>query len=94
MNIFKRVLTLALPLAFTVFAGAGTIAQADPAVTLPMAPTAAKSGDGGYTAASASLPGDNGSPLEPYLYLCILAGGGILAAVGVAITDRRVRAAR
>lgn len=93
MNMHKRVLTLAFPL-IVAAAGAPALVQADPVVTLPTAPNAQKAGDGGYTGASASLPGDNGSPLEPYLYLAILAGGGILAALGVTVTDRRVRAAR
>jgi hypothetical protein len=37
------------------------------------------------------LPGDNGSSLEPYLFLFILAGGGIIAWVAAIGTDVRIR---
>ncbi len=60
---------------------------------LPTAPAADRAGNGGYTAADASQPGEGGSPLEPYLFLAILAGGGILAGIGGVLTDRRVRIA-
>jgi hypothetical protein len=94
MKITKRLLHLALPLVTAAVVSASAGAQAATDVTLPTAPNAQKAADGGYTAARASLPGDNGSPLEPYLYLAILAGGGIIAAVGVGLSDRRVRALR
>jgi hypothetical protein len=67
-------------------------AQAAPE-PLPTAPGAGtKAGIGGYTAARASLPGDGGSPLEPYLFLFILAGGGIVAWGAALTTDYRLRA--
>jgi hypothetical protein len=43
-------------------------------------------------AAKASLSGDNGSPLGPYLFTFILAGGGIVCAIAVRLCDRGVRA--
>ena len=43
------------------------------------------------TAAKASLPGDNGSPLEPYLFTFLLAGGGLICAIAVRVSDARVR---
>ena len=90
----RPVIQLALRFIYGVVVCAATAAQAATGATLPTAPNAQRAADGGYTAARASLPGDNGSPLEPYLYLFILAGGGIIAAAGVAVTDRRVRSRR
>ena len=67
-------------------------AQAPAPGALPTAAGAAdKASQGGYTAARASLPGENGSPLEPYLFLFILAGGGIIAWVLAISTDVRLR---
>ncbi len=85
-----RVLT-ALVLAVLVrFVASTALAQTPGA--LPTAPDAAqKAGSGGYTAAKASLPGDHGSPLEPYLFLFILAGGGVVAGAFAVATDRAVR---
>jgi hypothetical protein len=75
------------------FIGAAGIAGAQTPAALPTAPGAGpKAAQGGYTAARASLPGDNGSPLEPYLFLFILAGGGVVAwalAIGTDINVRR-----
>jgi hypothetical protein len=88
-----RLRSLTRPILVAAIASAGTAAQAAQ-VALPTAPAADRASIGGYTAARASLPGDNGSPLEPYLYLAILAGGGIIAAVGVVASDRRIRGAR
>jgi hypothetical protein len=60
---------------------------------LPTAPAAERAGNGGYSYADASQPGEGGSPLEPYLFLAILAGGGIIAGIAGVMTDRRVRVA-
>jgi len=74
---------------------APNVARAQAPAALPTAPgAAAKAGSGGYTAARASLPGDNGSPLEPYLFLFILAGGGIIGWAAALGTDVRIRRAR
>jgi hypothetical protein len=63
-----------------------------PAVALPTAPGASKAAtDGPPSASLASLPGDNGSPVEPYLFLFILAGGGLIAVVAVRVADAVVR---
>ena len=43
------------------------------------------------TAALASLPGGNGSPLEPYLFMAIFVVGGIVSVLGVKLTDRYLR---
>jgi hypothetical protein len=84
------VLCAALMLVAIVGVAGSALAQTPNA--LPTAPDASpKAAQGGYTAARASLPGDSGSPLEPYLFLFILAGGGIVA-WGLAIsTDIRLR---
>jgi len=60
---------------------------------LPTAPASERAGNGGYTSADASQPGEGGSPLEPYLFLTILAGGGIIAGIAGVLTDRRLRIA-
>jgi hypothetical protein len=90
------VLCTGLCIAAVLAATVGARAQSPGA--LPTAPGAAdKAGQGGYTGARASLPGDNGSPLEPYLFLFILAGGGVVAwvlAIGTDITIRRSGVAR
>ena len=64
-----------------------------PAPSSPAVPPAVvqRAGEGGFTAARASLPGENGVPLEPFLYLTILAGGGIIAFLVAVTTDMRVR---
>ena len=86
---------------FTLFAFAfaamlwitGAVASAQTAAPLPTAPGADRAvGSAPPTAAMASLPGDNGSPLEPYLFVFILAGGGIIGAIAVKLCDRGVRA--
>ena len=62
---------------------------------LPPAPGAGeKSASGGYTGASASLSTNGGSALEPYLFLLILAGGGIIAVVFAFAADNNVRKTR
>ena len=67
-------------LVFTVAASlVPQLARAQAPGALPTAPAASRAAIGGYTAARASLPGENGSPLEPYLFLFILAGGGMSA---------------
>jgi hypothetical protein len=87
---FRTLAVLAFVLA--TFFGASTIARAQAPAALPTAPGAAiKAGQGGYTGAKASLPGDNGSPLEPYLFLFILAGGGLIAWIFAIATDARLR---
>ena len=73
-------------------AAAPTLARAQAA--LPTAPAADRTANGGTTSAAASLPGDGGSPLEPYLVTWLLPISGLLAAgAGVAV-DRRMRVAR
>jgi len=72
---------------------AAEVANAQTPHALPTAPGADKAERGHATSARASLPGDNGSPVEPYLFLFILAGGGIIAGVAVNVTDRHVRSA-
>jgi hypothetical protein len=93
-NVALRLRTAALCVALMLVAVVGVAgrAQAQTPNALPTAPDAGpKAAQGGYTDARASLPGDNGSPLEPYLFLFILAGGGIVA-WGLAITtDIRLR---
>jgi hypothetical protein len=70
---------------------ANAMAQATPAA-LPTAPGADRTvGTAVSTAAKASLPGDNGSPLEPYLFTFILAGGGLICLVGVRLADKRIQ---
>jgi hypothetical protein len=66
-------------------------ASAQSPAPLPTAPGADRAvGTAPATAAKASLPGDNGSPLEPYLFTFILAGGGIIAAIAVKLCDRGI----
>jgi hypothetical protein len=78
---------------FMTLLGTAGPARAQTPAALPTAPGAGpKAAAGGYTAAHASLPGDNGSPLEPYLFLFILAGGGVVAwalAIGTDVNVRR-----
>jgi hypothetical protein len=67
-------------------------AMAQSPAALPTAPGADRTvTDGPATAARASLRGDNGSPLEPYLFMFILAGGGIISAISVRLADARIR---
>jgi hypothetical protein len=62
---------------------------------LPPAPGAHdKAAAGGYTGARASLAGDHGSALEPYLFLAILAGGGLVAIILAFVADGAVRSTR
>jgi hypothetical protein len=70
------------------------MASAQSPAPLPTAPGADRTVNSGApaTAARASLPGDNGSPVEPYLFMFILAGGGIIGVIGVKLSDRSVRA--
>jgi hypothetical protein len=70
----------------------GAFAQTPPAA-LPTAPGADRAVTTGAaaTAAKASLPGDNGSPLEPYLFTFLLAGGGLICAIAVRVSDARVQ---
>ncbi len=79
-------------LVFTVAASlVPQLARAQALGALPTAPAASRAAIGGYTAARASLPGENGSPLEPYLFLFILAGGGIVWVAFAIGADRYVR---
>lgn len=89
---FIRTLRAAL-VAFVLALVAAPAFALDKPGPLPTAPGASKAIVGGPTA-EASLPGDGGSPLEPYLYLVILAGGGLLSGVAMSVIDRQTRARR
>jgi hypothetical protein len=81
--------------AVAIFAALPLASPAQTPGALPTAPGAGeRAGIGGYTEAKASLPGENGSPLEPYLFLFILAGGGVIGWVLAITTDIRVRRGR
>jgi hypothetical protein len=78
------------PIAALLFCVLGNVADAQSAPALPTAPGAAQAAvDPTY--ARASLPGAHG-PVEPYLFLFILAGGGIIGVGFATLTDRRLRA--
>ena len=78
-----------LALLVYVWLGAG-LARADAPAALPTAPGADRALEPAIpsTAALASLPGGNGSPLEPYLFGFLFVGGGIIGVVAVKLTDR------
>lgn len=43
------------------------------------------------TAANATLPVDNSSPLKLYLFMFILVGGGLIGALAVRLTDKGIK---
>jgi hypothetical protein len=61
---------------------------------LPTAPGAERSvtAPAPPTSALASLRGDNGSPLEPYLFGFLFVDCGLIGVIAVKLADRRVRA--
>jgi hypothetical protein len=64
------------------------VASAQTPAALPTVPGAQRSvGTAPATSALASLPGDNGSPVEPYLFMFILAGGGIICFAATRFTN-------
>ena len=68
------------------------LASAQTPAALPTAPGADRAvGTAPATAAKASLAGDNGSPLEPYLFGFIFVGGGLIALLGVKLSDKAVQ---
>lgn len=91
----KRTLPLAaFAFAFVLALGFAGARAALAQVALPTAPAADRASQGGTTGAAASLPGENGSPLEPYLITWLLPASGIIAAIVVVVTDRRMRSSR
>jgi hypothetical protein len=81
-------LTAVLAVVVCAFCAQAALAQA----ALPTAPAADRASQGGLTAAAASLPGENGSPLEPYLVTWLLPVSGILTALVLVSVDKNVRA--
>lgn len=89
-----RTLALAGVLVGSFGATSANAQDASPPVTLPTAPGAEKAVIGGPTQAAASLPGNGGSALEPYLVTWLLPIAGIAcAAIGIGV-DKRLRASR
>jgi len=80
-------LTAALAIVACALCAQAAFAQA----ALPTAPAADRAAQGGLTGAAASLPGDNGSPLEPYLVTWLLPVSGILTALVLVSVDKNMR---
>ena len=85
---FRSALAPAFAAAAIWFVAGVALAQTPAALpTAPGADRGASQSQVPATAAKASLPGDNDSPLEPYLFTFILLGGGLICLIAVVVTN-------